>query len=297
MSARLQAIRWATRLAGLLVWGSFLAGCRQQQLREAFLVEAFSAETRALEDKVYDLSFRVEDLEKRVDRLEEGVPSSAVPAEPRRAPTRPSGQPPAEIPDLSPPQVEPGRPITPDQLRQGSTADPAGTRAYFTSNADTSAKSNVSFPEPSDSHMVRLRIDDRTGLADWDGRAGVDGIWLAIRPENAAGEFLPIGGHVTAVLLDRVSRSHVGRWEFDELTVRRAARWEDGRPAVFLPLRWRQPPESLDLHLFVRWEDEQGQRWEDDIPLPAARSVAHTPGWKPRTSSASSAGPPAAVYR
>ncbi len=283
-------------IVGFVFFWPLLVACRHQQLREAFLVEAFSAETRAIEDKVYDLAYRVEDLEQRVDRLEGAAGqggSSQGKALPRHRPSAPS----QEIPDLSPPEVDPGRPVTPEQLRRGSSYRPGGRSGEFVAALDAAGDELPDRLPQADPQSVTLHIDQRTALADWDGKPGPDGVWLVFRAEDSDGQLISQGGRVTAVLLDAVSRTHVGRWEFDALTVRRAIRWDDPPAAFVLPLRWKQTPRNLQLHLFIRWEDESGRRWETDSPIDGSGSSQQAAQWQARSSGSATHGPPAAVYR
>lgn len=292
----------ARRSARMFSWSlvclaAGLSGCRHQQLREAFLIEAFSAETRLLEDKLYELAYRVDELESRLDQLEQ--PAGSTPPSSRRPLEKPSPRTPSAegIPDLTPPKVEPGRPTTPEELRQSSSG-----RSQHATLVDTSAEGTYTeiaqLPSPQDKNIVALHIDERSGVADWDGKPGADGVRLIVRPVNRAGELVVEDGELIAVLLDARARSHVGRWEFDRLTLQRAVRDVPGGPAVVVRLPWKLPPAHAELHLFVRWQTSDGRRWEANRPLSLSLATDKVQGsWSPRTAGRSSSGPPADVYR
>jgi hypothetical protein len=295
---------------GVVVFSAALVGCRHQQLREALLVDAFSAETRMLEDKVYELSDRVAEIDQRLKRLEErGGIAPRSPTRPRTTPENTSPAPPQEIPDLTPPRVDPGRPVTPGEIRSGSSS---GQRSPGRRPASALVDEGVTFPDgfwadtsasshdtPSSSQrMATLIIDERTQIADWDDVPGEDGLWLVLRTVDSQGRFVAQGGSLTVVLLDAVARKHVARWELDGPTLRRAVHNEENPPAVVLPLRWKTPPENAELHVFVRWQAPDGQRWQADRPLERTTATRRASPWTPRTvQNPTPAGPPADVYR
>ncbi len=280
-------------------------GCQQQRLRESFIVDAFSAEARVLEDKLYELNDRIDDLEARLDSRS----SSGAMPEPRRSSAPPRTQSPPEIdePDLTPPEIVPGSPTT------GGLPPPAAAPAAGdTTPPDQGAQL---FDVPADGLVAQVRLNQATRAANFDGVPGDDGMWVVVQPQNRAGLFVPKGAPLTVVLLDATTRSHVGRWEFDAEAVEQAIARQNQIEGIFLQVPWGTPPRSENLHVFVRYETEDGRKLEADQPLSARLDQHVAERWTPRSTPAASSigtprvatqpgrsaappqGPPADIYR
>ncbi|MBM4000390.1 MAG: hypothetical protein FJ297_12785 [Planctomycetes bacterium] len=277
----------AVLLCSLGVLGT---GCQSQRMREAFIVDAFSAETRLLEDRIYELEYRIDDLESR--GIEQ--PRSAEPMSRPVGPANGGGDvtPGAGdgMPDLTPPDVVPGTPTKPDTLPSPSLprTAPSGGESEHAAPSGTSIGSTEPPPLPEDTRIERVVLADATRSADFDQAPGDDGIWVAVQPLNPSGQFVPIGGPVTVVLLDAASRTHVGRWEFDAASADQAAGSRNETDALFLRIDWEKRPSSPNLHLFVRYEAEDGRRFEVDRPITVRLEDSIAERWTPRSNASGS---------
>lgn len=277
-----------------LVVGS---GCRSQ--RERYVVDAFSAEARMMEDKIYELQDRVSTLERRLARpgADESSESRARGSGARAAPARssPSAPPrsPApvpgfdfdEIPDLTPPEVDPGSPVNPSQFRSSSqrvepSVEAREQVAVGSSSSSPSATQVASRPTrrvssgESASQVTGLEFDAYLlGDAPPDG-SQVNGLELVIVPLNDRSELVPVAGEVTVVVLDARDGSHLGRWEYDSATARVAMQAEGEDPGILLELRWQQVLRDPRLHVFVRFTLPDGRRLESDRPFIASGTDA-----------------------
>lgn len=271
-----------SRIAGCLLFCLIpLLGCRAHQLRDAYIIEAFSAEVRVLEDKLYEYDHRLDLIERR---LEDGPPAPRADLEPRAPrpstprPAAPRRAAPDDIPDLSPPEIDPGSPATPDDLLpDGAQYLPSGTSAQ-----PASQRTNRS--RPLDLHLARIEISPFTRALDTDRLPGADGIELIVVPLNMDGEVVPPTGKLTVVVVDAVERKHLSRWEFDETTTATRFQEQGAQAGIHVEIRFPEPLSNADLHLFVRLETAEGERLETDRPFKAQMpSDRLTQRWTQRT--------------
>jgi hypothetical protein len=285
----------AAVLAGCLI----TCGCRSQ--REAYLVDVFSAETRILEDKFYELNDRIEKLE---ERLEAQPPraSSRRDRGPEELPGQsPDGEP--DIPNLTPPRIDPGSPAMPESA-SSTGAQPEGS--------DDPGTSVVLI----DRAIDHIALGAETGTVDLDNRPGDDGVRISLQPRNRQGQLVTEAADVSVSLVDPVANQLVGRWHFDTRATRLALTKAAGTRGILLEVRWEEPPQNSELMLFVRYETADGRKLETNKPLEARLSNNVAERWTPRpadTPSASVArpvpttpppaastrdqGPPASIYR
>jgi hypothetical protein len=284
---------WGPRL--LLVSLSFCllvcSGCRSQ--RERYVVDAFSAEARMMEDKIYELQDRVTTLERRLARP--GA-ADAADSRPRGSGSRPgparssNGDAPRspapvpgfdfdEIPDLTPPEVDPGSPVNPGDFRNSSqrSGAPPETRNQAMAAKNTPPATQVAARPArrvasgdSAAQVTGVSFDAYLlGNAPADG-SQVEGLELVIVPLNERNELVPVAGEVTVVVLDSRDGSHLGRWEYDAATARVALQAEGEDPGILLELRWQQVLRDPRLHVFVRFTLPDGRRLESDRPFVAS---------------------------
>jgi hypothetical protein len=261
-----------TALVALVLAG----GCQHQRYREAYLIDAFTAEARVLEDKIYELHARVEDLESQLagrpaPRRSRPAESELPDSEP--SPARPSPSDSEDEPDLTPPEVEPGTPTEPDELQQDAPVP-----------AVPSAHARRSPQPPRDRTITSISLGPRTRSANFDDAAGDDGLWVVVEPRNRQGELVPAPGKVTVVILDAIERTHFGRWEFDTATATNALRQNGMERGILLQLRWEDPPPNPELQVFARYETADGRRLEADVPVTAKLANHVAEGWTPRSS-------------
>lgn len=134
-------------------------------------------------------------------------------------------------------------------------------------------------PVPENKKVSDLYIDpSRT-------RGDDRGLELVVQPRNAQGQFVPIAGRISVVVIDpsRPGESgRIGRWEFDSDYVRYQMR-ASGKQNIPLTAPWTNGrPSRSPLKLFVRLECEDGQKFESNsnIELPATGQVSSQ--WMPR---------------
>jgi hypothetical protein len=284
----------------LLAAGAVSVGC--QSHRERYVVDAFSAEARLLEDNIYSLQHRVERLERQVaqqraaDAGTRPPDSGARPAP--RAPRRDEFPRPAPSPpgidldddfDLTPPEIDPGSPADFGESGRRSAVAPAGQTAPLPARR---AAGRIS-QSKSVLEVSGVKFDAfLLGSAPADG-SRVGGLELLVLPINDRDEIVPVPGEITAVVLDATDGSHLGRWEYDAATARAALAAEGSEPGILLELRWREPLRYPELHVFVRLELSDGRRFESDRPFVVPRGE-ELPKDRPARGK-TAAGPPASA--
>lgn len=131
--------------------------------------------------------------------------------------------------------------------------------------------------------VTRIVLNSRlTGGYDEDGQPGDEAIMVVVEPQNSAGEYVPLPGDLSVVVIDPQSSEpmrELARWEFDASeTVPWVKKSLLGR-GVHLQLPWpNQPPSSERLKLFVRYRtptgDELIAQREVRVDLVATRTPA-----------------------
>ena len=145
-------------------------------------------------------------------------------------------------------------------------------------------------PDLTDRQIARLFIHPRrTCGGDFDGEPGDDGVTVLIEPRTEQGQFVARSGPVSIVLLDPAQEgpeARLGRWDFDEPTVRKLVQRETLDRGFCFRIPWGdRSPQGSRLQVHVRYVDEYGD------PLDASREIrVNLPGmvaqgWTPRASS------------
>jgi hypothetical protein len=307
-------LRWqilVAAAAGLAV----CAGCRTKPLVNAHL-ESVNAEYRELEDYVYALEDQNDRLLRELENLR-GNPatrgSSSPSSQPGRLFRRPDRSEPRDVtpgesmPELTPPQIEPGTPVDVSELNvptidiPTSPADtppretgklrlepPAAELPAPTSNPE-SAKRLTPQPlqqQPTDRRVTHLFLNPAfTGGNDLDGQSGDDGLLVVLEPRNAANEYIPAAGSVSVVVLDpkRVGdAARIARWDFDAAQL--ADKFDAGTTrGLNLSLPWpATTPRSEKLHLFVRYVTPDGRNLQSDREIFLRRGEELARVWTPR---------------
>jgi hypothetical protein len=304
----------------LLIAATWLAGgCHNDPYLDAH-IELQNAARRALEDQLYDLQFDYQAKEsetKRLraenDRLQKRgataviepsngpdiqppdielpeVPESATPAEP---------SPEENIGPLRPPTVDPGVPTDPPAI------DPSAPLVPRPGSAPSAMKKASGGGTPPldarDSRVTHVHINqDLTGLRDWDGKAGEDGLLILLEPRNQQDKYVPLAGPVSVVVLDPAEpgeRKRVARWDLDALEVHRQMRVADSSRGIPLQLPWPENlPKNPHVQLYVRYVTADGRKLEDAVEISLPPSLPLSDRWTPRSnpspSSAADEGPP-----
>ncbi len=274
-------------------------------------IELLESELRWMEDQLYlmdrqqdNTSSQLEScqrdnraLRNELARLHQS-PSSAH-DDPQLESIRPGSRRAVEQPykesDLLPPEIDlgPGEPafqergsgaplIDPDQPeeRPGEAGMPA---------SDNFARA----PGP-----VRRIVLNRqlTGGYDFDGSTGDEGVMIVIEPQNSHGQYLPIPGEISVVVLDPTlsgPSARVARWDFDSIETAGLMRRTLVGRGIHLLLPWpNERPDSTQLRVHVRYTaiDGLALRASQDIrvdQLPGsaspvrAASRSRAPTWAP----------------
>jgi len=124
-----------------------------------------------------------------------------------------------------------------------------------------------------------------TGGQDVDGQPGDEGVSLLLEPQNSAGDFVPVVGKISVVVLDPQltgAAARVARWEFDEPAVRKALKTISTRRGIQLQMNWTENrPQNHRLRLYVRLETPEGAKLQTDreifVTLPGEVSDRWTP--------------------
>ena len=237
-----------------------LLGCRNNAQLDAHL-ELMNAERRALEDELYELEYDYEKALKKLEKAERESAKLRDQLEGSEGDFRdlgPGGSV-QELPDLdlSPPTVEPGQPTGPSE-REGS-----GLR---NDQRWENSRHRVSLEPRARKRVSHLYIDPtRTGIGDFDGQPGGDGITVVIEPRDDSGRFVAQAGDVSVVLLDYAQRgaaARVARWDVDASQVKKLVSG-GGRGGISLDLPWPNgPPELNRLRLDVRFTAPDGRQIE-----------------------------------
>ncbi len=295
-----------TRICILIV-GSLaaLAGCGpnpyvSQQIDELHRVR------RDLEDMVYELQYEnqqyAQELEACRQRGQSGDGSGGTGGPRIIAP--PLGD---DGPGITPPSVEYGKPTLPDTEQGGmrkvhpdeldddlSVPDelpqPRGASRRPDGTDDVEA-------EPTDTRVTHVVIiPDRTHGRNFDGRLGDDGVTVVVEPRNADDRFVPRPGAVSVVVLDPAQegdQARVARWDLDadEIGYRLRVGSRTSR-GIDLKLPWPdKPPAHGDLHVFVRYETDDGRKLEVDGPLVVTLPGQVSQRWTPRPAASSTPRP------
>jgi len=237
---------------------SLLSGC--QSAREAYMVDAINTGDLILEDKIYELSNRMDELEARMDLLRGNRPlrptgrSESTSGE-SSSPSSESTSPDEENPDLSPPEVEPGTPANPEDLPSDEE--------------NTSTARKVNYETADEDDVVEVSIAE-VRPENFDDQPGDDGIVVVLDPKNNRGETILEPAKIEIIVGDPALRllgkgAHIGHWEFPPDSVAHAAQNTDRLQAIVLELPWTQIPQHNKLDLFVQYTRPDGEKLQNRI--------------------------------
>jgi len=259
-----------SRLAASLLVGLVpLAGCRGQ-LRDAYIIEAFSAEVRVLEDQLYEFDHRLDRLERRLESqsartsLDDERPRPAPTPPPASSPRRsaPRDVPPVDVPDLTPPDIEPGVPASPDHLEPEDADDDFGALSAIGARPVSRRGRG-----PLDPRVARIEISPFTRVADFDDVPGIDGVELIVVPFNADGDIVAPQGEMKVVVLDPAQEERLFVGEFDAGATKARFRLDGAHSGIHIQGPFSVPPSQDELHVYVRLVGPDGERIETDGPL------------------------------
>jgi hypothetical protein len=279
------------------------AGCRNDPYMTA-VFESMNAEKRSLEDRIYELQDETEMLDDQLasTRRENtklrkqlggssGAEEETDTSRPRRSaiprsilPGRNGGvEPKAPEIDLG----TPGAPEGPARPGPRLEMNGPGQRGGPSELPPPAEEGAAAIPEPEDQRVTHIVLNPfLTGGHDFDHKPGDDGVAVFIEPRNADDQFITQPGPVSIVVLDPTKEGpegRIARWDFDAHEARE--RLKKGRfgKGIQLKLPWpNDPPESNKLHLFVRYETEDGRKLEADREVNIALQGQYSQRWTPR---------------
>jgi hypothetical protein len=258
---------------------SALSGCRSGTNSE--LLER---ELRLLEDEIYTLEDKLNEERSRLDStqranqaLQRQLRARGAPAdlEPPRVefppldvqgPGIPAGNDLPEAPPFRPSVPRPDAPL--DQSRQRPQRNRIPHETLPDMPVSRSSRSNDRAGEDdsiTDYVVTEVALNPRlTGGLDSDDYEGDDGLLVVIDPRNAQGQSLEMPGDLSIAVIDLNLPKHeqrIARWDF---TMEEAAQHfvpGSQEKGMQFKLPWpSDPPESEELHLYVRYLTSSGEK-------------------------------------
>ena len=137
-------------------------------------------------------------------------------------------------------------------------------------------------------HVTHIVFNQRlTGGTDMDGVPGDDGVIVVLEPRNAEGQFVPLAGPITVVVLDPQKKNEWARLvrrEFGDLEVSRLLFEEGPNSGIHLEVPWKEKsPTNAQLHLFARYETVDGRPLVTDQAITIDQSGEISSRWTPST--------------
>ena len=277
----------------LSVAGILSAGCRADPA-----TELLERELRWQEDEIYHLEDVVDQLKSQLHAYEHGTFSSVDDNDDDRDRRLPSSS-----ERVGPPSVDIGEPVEelPQNLEQAPPFEglpqydplpPAGEESYHYEPAalsgdgpDTAqARETSGFFDPGEVDEITLNAL-LTGLRDFDGEEGYDGVALSLEPRNADGEIVESAGAISVVVLDEAqpgASARIARWDLTADEARAHFRKSSVGNGIHLELTWPEAaPVTDQLQMFVRFTSAEGQVLETEHRLgPGADAALPSTGWQ-----------------
>ncbi|MDA7951145.1 MAG: hypothetical protein MPJ24_06620 [Pirellulaceae bacterium] len=276
----------STPLLGLLTLALLIgSGCGRVRPRETYL-ELLDSEKRALEDQAYELKNEnqyLHDLLDSAQRENEALRKSLS--------TEPSETGTDEI-DLIIPDLDIGDTIDKDH-NEVHTEFPDH---YVDNNSSTNHHINGGKAHlistrsendlPADQTVTSIWLNPLlTGGDDRDNRPGDEGIVVVFEPRNQTGQYVPLAGPVSVVLLDPQKEgptARIARWDFTAEETRAVLGQSALGRGIHLAIPWvSSRPENEKLQLYVRYQTTEGVNLEANrevyIDLPGKTFATWTP--------------------
>ncbi len=142
--------------------------------------------------------------------------------------------------------------------------------------------------KPINTHVTHIVFNQRmTGGTDMDGVPGDDGVTVVLEPRNTEGQFVPLAGPITVVVLDPQKKdewARLVRRDFDDLEVSRLLFEEGPNSGIHLEVPWKEKfPTHSQLHLFARYETVDGRPLVTDQAITIDQSGEISSHWTPST--------------
>lgn len=193
--------------------------------------------------------------------------------------------------NLSPPSVEEGEEIEPPQVE---LPGPAASLPLDINLRPASMTEDVEeVGDPPVTHIVFNR--HLTGGVDLDHRPGDDGLMLVVEPRNADGQYVPLPGPVSVVVLDPSKQgedARVARWDYDSIETKCRMRKTLFGRGIYLEEPWpHDPPDSDRLHVYVRYTTPDGRKLQIDREIEVDTRGAIAGSWTPASKPSGDADP------
>lgn len=102
-----------------------------------------------------------------------------------------------------------------------------------------------------------IKLNRLTGGADWDGKAGEDGLKVYATPLDQEGQTLKAAGSFVVEAFDLSANPQaIGKWEFDVKAAREAWNGAAFSYQYVLKCPWQKSPEHEELTVKVTFRDE-----------------------------------------
>jgi hypothetical protein len=200
-----------------------------------------------------------------LESLDVEVPPLDTPVEPPPGSDREGGGAPPPAP----------LPAWPTQRTEAPKWNGASDAAPEPPNPRTAAQQTAQLvaeqPQPAADNTVVAAITLNQRLTrgyNLDGRDGDEGILVEIEPRDAGGQLVAAAAPVAVVVLDphlAGDAARVARWDFSAEEITRRCRKAPDAEGIRLEMVWPGAPPIHDrLHLFVRYQTDDGRNLEAD---------------------------------
>ena len=283
-------------------------------------------ELRLQEDRIWDLTWKLEDSQRDLERCHEenealrdrlGRPAQDPPRRLLRTP--PGGDEPVLPDELDPPREAPPSPREPSRLPErlrppAVELPPPDAREQVVPDRFRLPE-RIPVDEPDDLEESRgPALGPRTEAASLRGSGdpdrvaqitlhealtvgGREGLRIMVEPRNAAGQLVPMAAPIAVAVLDPEQpgeRARIARWDFSAEEAAEAYYGTSAGEGIYLAMPWPQTvPGDRRLHLFVRFTTPDGRRLETDQPLDLSGGVERASRWS-SADAAAAAGLPGA---
>jgi hypothetical protein len=246
------------------------SGCHRQARNDTY-VELMGAQRRALEDRIYDLQFEMEDLTAELEKIQtenqqlkqqlDGPDSDLLINPGRPGDDAPGDQTP--LPGIPRIKIDPGTPTE----KPAPKDPPADGNDKDFELLPAPRGDSTSQPTSGTGPLSHIVLDpEKTSMTGFDGRTTNDGVMLSMQTRDQQDRYVEQPGAMSIVVLDPLQTgqaARVARWDITQADVQRMLTSTTGIPGIRLELEWPDnPPRNPELMLFVRYETADGRKFE-----------------------------------
>ena len=243
------------------------SGCHRQARNDTY-VELMGAQRRALEDRIYDLQFEMEDLTAELEKIQMenqqlkqqlNGPDGNLQINPGNDSPRNQDT----LPGLPRIKIDPGTPA-----EKPAADDPPANDNDQDFELLPAPRGDSTFqPASENGPLSHIVLDpEKTSMTGFDGRSTNDGVMLSMQTRDQQDRYVEQPGAMSIVVLDPLQTgqaARVARWDITQADVQRMLTSTTGTPGIRLELEWPDnPPRNPELMLFVRYETADGRKFE-----------------------------------